>query len=316
MNETQSTASPSRYDDEIDLRDVFQTLWQGKWLIGAVSFVAILVGLVIALMQPNVYRAEALLAPHQQKGIGGLSALAAQYGGLASLAGIDIGTGEADKTALGLEVLKSRRFISEFIQRHDILVPLMTAKGWNAETGDLKIDADIYDVATGSWVRDATPPRKPIPSAQEAHKEFMKILSVSRDKNSGFVTVAIEFYSPNLAKQWVEWLIADLNAFIMQQDVSEAEQAIEYLNQQVASTSLAELQNVFFRLIEEQTKTVMLAKVSNEYLFKTLDPAVAPELKSGPKRALIVILAAIVGGVLGIVFQLMRHRHGESRGTP
>ena len=58
----------------------------------------------------------------------------------------------------------------------------------------------------------------------------------------------------------------------MRQDVAEAEQAITYLNKQIENTSLAELRNVFFRLIEEQTKTIMLANVSQEYLLKTLDP--------------------------------------------
>jgi uncharacterized protein involved in exopolysaccharide biosynthesis len=133
----------------------------------------------------------------------------------------------------------------------------------------------------------------------------MAILSVGQDKKTGFVTVAIEHYSPVVAKQWVDWLIADLNASIMRQDVAEAEQAIQYLNKQIENTSLAELQNVFFRLIEEQTKTVMLAKVTDEYLLKTLDPAVAPEMRSSPKRTLIVILSALLGSFLAVAVALI-----------
>ena len=134
----------------------------------------------------------------------------------------------------------------------------------------------------------------------------MGVLSVSQDKTSGFVTVSVEHCSPTIAKQWVDWLVEDINSSIMQQDVAEAEQAIAYLNEQIESTSLADLQSVFFKLIEEQTKTVMLAKVSNEYLLKTLDPAVVPELKARPKRSLIVILAAMLAGFLGVIVQLVR----------
>ena len=141
---------------------------------------------------------------------------------------------------------------------------------------------------------------------QEAYSEFRDLLSVSRDTNTGFVKVSVEFYSPEAARQWVDWLVADLNEYVMQQDVTEAQNSIEYLNQQIANTSLAELQTVFFRLIEEQTKTVMLAKVSDEYLLKTLDPAVAPELKSGPTRSLFVLLAGFLGGLLGALIQLFR----------
>ena len=308
MTEHHQYQEPHTYDDEIDLREVFRVLWAGKWLIGGITFAATVIAVIVALKLPNIYRAEALLAPNQDEGAGALSARAAQYGGLASLAGINLGRGSSDKTALGLEILQSRKFISEFIERHDILVPLVAAKGWVAETGELIIDPDVYDVTAEKWMRDVSPPKKTIPSFQEAHKEFMDVLSVIQDKKSGFVTVAVAHYSPVVARQWVDWLIEDLNSSIMRQDVAEAEQAIEYLNKQIESTSLADLQNMFFRLIEEQTKTVMLAKVSNEYLLKTLDPAVAPEEKIKPNRALIVILGNAFGVFIGIVFVVVFNR--------
>lgn len=293
------------YEDEIDLREVFRVLWAGKWLIGGITAVAAIVAVIVSLMLPNIYRAEALLAPNDREGAGGLSALAAQYGGLASLAGIDLGAGQVDQTALGLEILRSRKFISEFVERHDILVPLMAARGWNAETGDLQIDLDEFDEALGEWVREVGPPKNTVPSMQEAYEEFMDILSIGQDNKTGLVTIAIEHYSPEIAKQWVDWLIDDLNSSIMREDVDEAEQAIKYLNEQIESTSLSELRNVFFNIIEEQTKTVMLAKVTNEYLLRTLDPAVAPEKKIKPKRALIVILSSILGFMCSIVLVLL-----------
>ena len=314
MTESETPRPSTPYDDEIDLRDLFHVLWSGKWLIGGITFAATVIAVIVALMLPNVYRAEALLAPNQDEGAGGLSALAAQYGGLASLAGINLGRGSSDKTALGLEILKSRKFISNFIEHHDILVPLMAAKGWDLETGELKIDSNIYDVSTKKWVREARPPRKTIPSLQEAYEEFSEgILSITQDRQTGFVIVSVEHYSPVVAKQWADWLVQDINATVMKQDVDEAEQAIEYLNKQIAATSLADLQNVFFRLIEEQTKTVMLAKVSDEYLLKTLDPAVAPEKKAKPKRALIVLVSGICSGVLAMLLVLIMGSRKGSR---
>jgi len=316
MNESQQAKLPP-FDNEIDLREFFRTLWAGKWLIGGITSAAAMIAIAIALTLPNIYRAEALLAPNDQQGTGGLSALAAQYGGLASLAGINLGGGSADKTALGLEVLRSRKFVSEFVARHDILVPLMAAEDWDTVSGELTIDPRVYDSAADKWVRDVRPPRKANPSAQEAHRVFMEILSVSQDKTSGFVTIAVEHYSPTVAKQWVDWLVEDINSSIMQQDVAEAEQAIAYLNEQIASTSLADMQNVFFKLIEEQTKTVMLAKVSPEYMLRTLDPAVIPEMKTKPKRSILVLMAMFVGGLMGTVIQLFRsHDVLLERGSP
>ena len=295
MNEPEQKVASMPRNDEIDLRELFRVLWAGKWLISGITFVAALTAVIVALMLPDIYRAEALLAPKDQQGASGLSGLANQYGGLASLAGIDLGNGSIDRAALGLEVLQSRKFISEFIERHDVLVPLFAAKGWDSESGLLDIDPHEYDVTTEKWTRNAKPPRKTIPTLQEAYEEFMEILSVSQDKDTGFITIAVEHCSPIIAQQWVGWLVEDLNASTVQQDVTEAEHAIQYLKKQIESTSLAGLQNVFFNLIEEQTKTVMLAKVTDEYLLKTLDPAVAPELRSKPRRTLIVIFSMLFG---------------------
>lgn len=309
QNQPSQVPAPVGHDDEIDLDKLFRALWDGKWIIGGITFAATVLAVIVALMLPNIYRAEALLAPNDQEGAGGLSALAAQYGGLASLAGISIGGGSSDKTALGLEILKSRRFVSEFIERRDILVPLMAATGWDAESGELMVDPDHYDLVTKKWVREVRPPKKNTPSMQEAYEEFMSVLSVGRDKTSGFVTIAVEHYSPDIAKQWVDWLVEDVNSTVMRRDVAEAEQAIEFLYEQVEKTSLADLQGVFFNLIEDQTKIVLLAKVTDEYLLMTLDPAVAPEERLKPNRRLIVMLGMVLGGVFGIfVLTLLRWR--------
>jgi uncharacterized protein involved in exopolysaccharide biosynthesis len=57
----------------------------------------------------------------------------------------------------------------------------------------------------------------------------------------------------------------------------------------------------------------MLAKVSSEYLFKTLDPAVVPERKIKPKRSLIVIFTTFFGFLLAIALVLIRSSIGRQK---
>jgi uncharacterized protein involved in exopolysaccharide biosynthesis len=313
MQETEKILATTEYADEIDLGELFRIVWAGKWLIASIVALATCAAVIAVLMMPNIYRAEVLLAPNNSEGGGGLGALSSEYGGLASLAGINLGSSSSDKMVLGLEVLQSRKFIGEFIERRGLLVPLMAANNWDPELDQLVIDPDDFDVSTNTWVRDEGPRGKIEPSLQEAYEEFTDILSVSQDSTSGFVTISIEHYSPNVAKQWVDWLVEDINSTIMRQDVTEAQQAIEYLNEQIANTPLAELQNVFFNLIEDQTKTVMLAEVSSEYLLKTVDPAIAPEEKAKPGRLLIVIAAVAVSGFFAIMIQLMLSSFSATR---
>ena len=293
--------------DEIDLKELFATLWHGKLIISAITGIAAAISVVLALSQPNIYIASALLTPAEGSG-GGLSGLMKQYGGLASLAGVSLpGAQEDSRAQLGMELMKSRAFIRDFVERHDILPELMAVKSWEQASGEVLYDADLYDATTGIWVRDVNPPQLPQPSAQEAHKAFIEILGISEDKQTGYVSVSIEHQSPVVAAQWVSWLVKDVNATVRMQDVDEAERSIEYLKQQAAKTSLADLQTVFFELIQSQTETVMLAEVRPEYIFKTIDPAVVPEEKSKPSRALICVLGTILGGMLGVVIVLIRH---------
>jgi uncharacterized protein involved in exopolysaccharide biosynthesis len=305
MAETRQNPAPAPDDDVVDLRSLIHLLWSRNWTIVAITLTSAVISVIVALLIPNTYRAEALLAPDDPDRAGGLSALAAQYGGLASLAGINLGDRSVDRTDLALEILKSRQFLRIFIEHHEILVDLMAVDGWNPDTGMSEVDPDVYDVNTGKWVRKVSPPRTTVPSPQEAYEQFMGILTVSQDKATGFVSIAIEHYSPATAKQWIDWLVEDINSSIMERDVAEAEQAIEYLNEQISNTSLAGLQNVFFNLIEEQTKTVMLARMTDEYLLKTLDPAVVPEEKFRPRRALIVILSGMFGFCFAVIVVLI-----------
>lgn len=294
-------------DDEIDLKELFMVLWGGKWLISAVTGLAAAISVVFALSLPNIYTASALLAPAESSG-GGLSGLMKQYGGLASLAGVSLPGGEEGSRAqLGMQLMKSRAFIGDFVDRREILPELMAVEAWDAGSGDIIFDAEAYDSASKTWIRDVEPPKLAKPSAQEAHKAFAGVLGVSQDKQTGYVTVSIDHQSPVVAAQWVSWLVEDVNAAVKAQDVSEAEKSIEYLKQQVANTSLADLQAMFFELIQSQTETVMLAEVRPEYVFKTIDPAVVPEEKSKPSRALICVLGTLLGGMLGVVIVLIRH---------
>ena len=294
-------------DDEIDLKELFLVLWSGKWLITAVTSLAAAISVVMALSLPNIYTASALLAPAESSG-GGLSGLMKQYGGLASLAGVSLpGSEEGSRAQLGIQLMKSRAFIGDFVERRDILPELMAVEAWDAGSGQIVFDPESYDAASKTWVSEVEPPKSNAPSAQKAHKAFAAILGVSQDKQTGYVTVSIDHQSPIVAAQWVNWLVEDVNAAVKAQDVAEAEKSIEYLTQQVANTSLADLQAMFFELIQSQTETVMLAEVRPEYVFKTIDPAVVPEQKSKPNRALTCVLGTLLGGVLGVVIVLIRH---------
>ena len=76
-----SLAMPPVTDDEIDLRELFTALWRGKLWLFMTTLLGAVISIAIAISLPNVYRAEALLAPSSEQQGGGLAAMAAQFGG-------------------------------------------------------------------------------------------------------------------------------------------------------------------------------------------------------------------------------------------
>ena len=295
-------------DDEIDLRELFTIIWQGKWIVIAITVLFAAASVFYAINQPDIYKSEALLAPAEEQQNGGLGALAGQFGGLASLAGVNLGGGNtSNKSQLAIEILKSRQFTSQFIQKHNLLPNLMAVKSWDLATDSLIYNIEDYNSDTNTWLRQVKAPKKPEPSMQEAYKVFSSILTISEDKESGMTTLAVEHQSPVIAQQWVNWLIQDINEVMKNRDVSEANKSTEFLTKQLNQTKIADIRTVLYKLIEEQTKTIMFANVRNEYVFKTIDPALVPEEKSGPKRALICILGMFLGGILSIIFTLLMY---------
>jgi len=312
MAKTQSRLSQPPLDDEIDFAELWHAIWAGKWLIIAITAVFSLASIIYALSLPNIYKSEALLAPATEKQAG-MSGLASKFGGLASLAGVNLGSGGGiDQTVLALEIMKSRLFIDNFINNNNLLVPLMATKGWIRDGNKLIYNAEIYDVEKNEWVSDVKKNRWSGPSSQKAFRVFSGLFNVTQDQTSSMITLSVEHYSPLIAKQWVDLLIKAINTEMKQKDLTEAENSITYLNNQLELTRVSGLQDVLYQLIEEQTQTIMFANVREQYALKVIDPAVIPELKSGPKRSLICVLGVFIGGMLAVMVVIIRYFSNKS----
>ncbi|MDA9559800.1 Wzz/FepE/Etk N-terminal domain-containing protein [Porticoccaceae bacterium] len=303
QNELNST---DQYDDEIDLRELFSVLWDGKKLIVGITAVFALVAVFYALSIPNQYRATALVLPAEGSG-GGLSGALGQLGGLASLAGVSIGGGESSEAQVAQEIMRSRGFIEEFISENNMDVEVFAAQGWDRGSNQIEINSDLYDVDSSLWLSDAPAGKTVEPTGWELYKSFSGMFSVSEDKKTGMISISVEYFSPEIAKQWVDQLIIGINQHMQSRKLDKVNINIQYLEAQIQKTSIAEMREVFYTIIEEQIKSKMLAEASPEYAFVTVSPAMVPEEKSQPKRALICILGTLLGGMLAVLLVLVRH---------
>lgn len=303
-SEISHSTSNSSFTDEIGLREFFMMLWNDKITLILIIILAATFSVYFALSQPNIYSSTALLSPANNSS-NNSSSISSRYGGLASLAGISVDNGQVSDVGLGIEILKSRVFIVDFIKRRDILVTLFAMKSWDGESSKI-IYNDYYDQESKKWLGDWPGGE---PSYQEAFEKFTQMMTVIQNKKNGLVTISITHQSPVIAQQWTMWLVEDINKTMRNRAVTEAKNSILFLQKEIESTKLSELRVMFSRMIEEQTKTIMLANVRPEYLFTVIDPPIIPERKTGPIRSQISIIGTILGAIFGILYLFLR-RYG------
>lgn len=277
-NVSQEGTSNHANENEIDLLELFDVLWNGKIIIAIATVIVTLVAIIYSLLVTETYRAEILLAPAQSRQSS--SPLSAQLGGAAALVGINIGqSGSGQQMNSILATLQSREFVLKFIEENNLRSSLLSA------------ELNDSDEAT-DW---------------QVYRTFSGIFSVTRVRDLGLIQMAIQWPDPALAAEWLNLIVSAINQHEKERDVNEANNAIEYLQDQLAGTQLVEMQRMFYQLIETQTRVIMLADVRDEYVFRIIDPAVVPDQRISPKRKVMVTTGFFSALFLSMIFVFFRY---------
>jgi uncharacterized protein involved in exopolysaccharide biosynthesis len=296
-----SLSTTEHWDDvgAIGLRDLLAWLWTGRWwIVASVVLFTALAAAEAALATPQ-YRVNTVLisAGSDRAGLSSsLSSSLGELGGLASLAGINLGSNNAE-TEESLAVLRSREFTERFISENNLMPELFPGK-WNA--------------TTGKW---SVPARKQ-PTLARAFKYFDgAIRSVMQDKKTGLVTVRIDWTDRSKAATWANDLVKRLNAEMRRRAIAESDASLGFLQKELAATTVVDTRAAINRLIEAQINRRMLAGVSEEYAFRVVDRAMAPDQGDvvWPRKGLLILAGLLVGFAVGsgAVFLFVRRAQGR-----
>ncbi len=273
----------------IDIIELWQLIWEGRWLVLGVTLLFAAAGTAYALLATPWYRAEVLLMPAEKNPA---EALAAQFGGLASLMGINLGGGSDDAEALA--VLKSKGFARAFIEDQNLLVVLL---------------ADDWDPVAKQWKGR----KADWPDVRDGVRYFeKKVRRVSEDRRTGLVTLSIEWVDPEVAASWANLMATRVNDQMRQRALASAKSNIDYLHAEIEETNLVTLQQAIGRLLELELQKFMFAKGNHEFSYRVVDKAQIPKRRSKPLRALILASSVIFGGLVSIAILLFR-RYARSR---
>jgi hypothetical protein len=305
MNELNTDIYPN--DHEIDLKHLFYILLEQKWIIFSVTTFVSIIAVIYSLLLPNIYESKTLLVPANSSN--SISSSMGAYSDLIGFSGLGLsGDNVMSNSDKAKKKIESLSFFTNNILTNIYLPDLMAVESWDPKTNSVVYDNNIYDTNSNSWIRAYSYPKHQIPSQQESFKVFKsKHLSFNSDLKSGFSVLSIKHQSPFVAKQWSELIVNEINNFYRQKDKLQAEKAVNYLNQQVLTTSLSEIKQVLAQLLQEETKKLTLVEANQFYVFDYIDPPVVMEKKSAPNRLLICILGLLLGGILSIMYVLIRH---------
>ena len=270
MTVTQGATDPG---EDREIYDLLAVVWRGRWLVLSLGAAFALSGALYAALATPWYRAEVLMAQARDRPSDGLMS---QFGGLASLAGINLGSND---NAEPLALLNSLGFAREFIEEEKLETVLLARK-WNA--------------AEKRWKG----PEKDWPDVRDAVEYFdEEVRRVVQDKKTGLVTLAIEWKDPAVAADWANKMASRLNDRMRERAIAESTENIRYLKTEMSQANLISLQQSIGKILEMEMQKLMLARNNQQYSFRIIDPAHAPKKKVKP----LVVPFTAIGGVLGLL---------------
>ena len=274
------TSDHENSNDYIDIADIFQKLISQKKVIIILTSITLMLGLFLSYLISPVYQSTVIVSPVEERQNSGmlssLGALSQSFG----LSGIT--NSSEDKTALA--ILKAKPFTNELFNDDDLLKMLFKSR-WNQKEN--------------KWIDGIRP------SDIEINSRFTLSLRIVQNPNTNTINISVNNEDPVYAAKIANKSIEELNNYMRKKAIRESEDSQKYLNDTLSMTTIMDVKNVIYKLIEEQIKKSMLANVRKEYIFRVIDYASIPSSPIKPNRTFILFISALFGLILSCIYVLI-----------
>ena len=280
-------------EDEIDLRELFSTIWKNKLKIIFFTFVVTSLSLLYTLSIPNSYKSTTSLVSQTQAkpSLGGL-------GALAGMAGISLGSssGDIDTVTSFSTILGDFEFQKKVIEKYNLVKKIVPKK--ENLVFAMGIDA-VYKLFHSKSSEEIKSEEAVL---FETYKSILDMVSISSDKKSGIITLSVESYDRYLAKELVEIYLKELTTHLREVEMRDIQKQIDYYTKEMQLIDEVAMKEQLGQLASSLIQKKVLSMANELYNVKQFTkPQVAYiKDKSKPKRALIIIVAFITSIILGI----------------
>ncbi len=267
-------------NEYIDIADLFQRVVNQKRLVMTFTSVTFLLGLILSYLISPVYQSTIVVSPVEETKnssmLSGLGALSQTFG-LASMT-----PATEDKTALA--ILKSKPFTNQLFKDDKDLRMLFESR---------------WDEEESTWINGIRPNDIMINS------RFRKGLRIEQEPDTNTIHISINSDNPVFASKIANQSIDALNEYMRQEAIEESVNSQKYLNETLNLTTIMDVKNVIYNLIEEQIKKSMLANVRKDYVFRVIDYASIPGSPVRPNRTFILFISSLLGLFLSSLYAIM-----------
>ncbi len=287
------------FQDEIELKTLVKGIYKSKNFIIIITLIGAISSVLYALSLQNVYQSEtSVVIDNKSDNSSNMS----QFSGLASMAGINLNSSSDDRTDEVIELMTSKKFVYDFVQNRDLYVPLLAFKELNPDRKTYKVDENIYDIDEKNWIEGAFNNPSGKPTYEDVYEEFGNLIGITKDFETGFISISFKHRSPFIALQVLDWFVEDVNANFKSYDIKQSEKALKYLEEQLIESNLPDIDKAIISLIQEELSNLMLINIRDQYILRTLDPPLLAIKKSEPSRASICIIITTMVFILSLLF--------------
>ncbi len=280
-------------EDEIDLKELFNTILKYKFKIAIFVFITTFLTLIYTLSIPNSYKSEIVLSPQEsQKSVGG------GLSSLASLAGVSLGGASSKDPFIMMQTtLNDYSFNEKIIKKYKLVETLE-----NKENLVFALGVDSIYNMFNSKEKNQEDKRSEDEKIFSTINTINSILSISSDKKSNLITLKAELKDRFLAKELVDIYLKEIINKIKLEDMKEIDAQIKYYNKELASTYDVSLKEQLSKSLSGLYQKKVFSQ-ANDYYFvsKLVDSRVAYiKEKTKPKRALILAVSFVTSLILAI----------------
>ena len=310
-----SEPKPIEINDEIDLRELFLTLWRGKYVIFLISVLAIAFSSIYLRTSERKYSVQAVFKPVVEVSSGpNLSGLS----GLASFAGISMPTSNSSDFTTYQKLIFSEEVAKKVFTNRELVLKIFQGE-WDSDTasfvapvsgrlGDMK--QLVKSVLTGFEKEKYIPP-----NPKRLSMLMAAILNISVDKSTGFLSITAETSSPDMIIELISNATQETDDLLKERFFVSAEDTLEFYYQKLLTSRSPEHREALAKLISAEDQKLMLASKSSNFVAEPLTMPSVSLYPTSPKSSLVLALGFVLGIFLGAAIVLVRHAIAKPRAT-